>query len=173
MNFQKIFLSLTNKIIFLLLLILNLFSCDVLSPDKNEQKKNSEIKTIFLLTDTTKQIKKTFRSGEEFYMIFQLINNSNDTIIYTLGSTRPPIIFTITQANSIVSTSIDGYIFIDIMKSGKILPNDTLITEWKAPNTPAKNPQIVLEPGLYRANVLLPKLNVKIDSIPPLIFEVF
>lgn len=169
MNFQKIFLSLNN----ILLLILVLLSCNVLNPDNDEQKNNSNIITIFLLTDTTKQMKKAFRVGEEFYMIFKLINKSNDSIIYTVGSTQPPVIFTITQNNRTISTSIDGYVFIHIMKSGKILPGDTLIAQWKAPNTAVKNPKIELEPGLYRANVLLPDFNIKIDSIPPLIFEIF
>jgi hypothetical protein len=62
------------------------------SSDDNELGKEGDLTATFILTDTTEIETATFQPCEEFFMIFELQNTSNDTITYsTGGGGEPPV----------------------------------------------------------------------------------
>ena len=75
---------------------------------------------------------------------------------YIRGSSAPPVIFEILKDDSVISSSVDGYSFVQVLLGGHLTPKDTLKDQWQAPNTLYQNPKVILTPGLYQARVLFP-----------------
>jgi hypothetical protein len=155
-----------NKII--LLLAFCLIACNQsTSPD------TIVLDASFALTDTLGQSKSQFHEGENFYLTFNLVNTSKDTLTYYQGNSSPPILFQILQDDSVCASSIDGYVFILVVGQGKFAPSQNLNSEWKAPTTPAQIPKVTLQPGNYKAMVFHPNFDqAEVNEIPPISFEV-
>lgn len=84
-------------------------------------------------------------------MRFELTNNSGKDLIYDY--TGVPVIFEIHQNDSIIATSVDGYLFPEVILRDTINNNETYHFNWIAPNTPVKGTKIILQAGNYQAFV--------------------
>ncbi len=126
----------------------------------------------FTLTDTSGRGIPQVRSGEDFLMSFSLINTTLDTLTYESGY-GGPVGFRILQNDSTIATSADGYAFPEAFLRGYLAPGDTMRAQWKAPNTPARIPKVVLAPGTYQAWVGFPNFHeAKVNPIPTIAFIV-
>gem|GEM_PF-2784206 len=110
----------------------------------------------FVLTDTTGYPKSIFSRGEQFNLSFAYINTTADVMTYVKGSSAPSVIFEILKNDSVVASSVDGMGFAQVLIGGSLAPNDTLMGQWRAPNTPYQFPKVILSPGSYKARALYP-----------------
>ncbi len=150
-----------------LILIAVFFSgCDLLTSSSGEKQ---DLNPGFTLTDTLGRNTGHFHPGENFDVSFSLRNTTGDTLTYY--HTGPAVVFSIMKGDSIVATSIDGYLFPQVVIGTRLAPGDTLQAKWRAPNTPARPDTLVLAPGLYEATVRFPTFQqLKTDTISPIGF---
>ena len=142
--------------------------CDIL---KTKSSDNAGLTADFSLSDTTGHASTVFRSGEQFLMSFSVVNTTNDTLTYHYS--EPPVVFSILKNRSVVASSIDGYAFPMNVNTGLVAPGKALANSWKAPNTPAQNPKVVLAPGTYEASVSFSQFDeAKVDPVPTISFSV-
>ncbi len=111
----------------------------------------NRIKSEFKLYDNNGIEKNIFQSGDDFEMRFELTNNSGKDLIYYY--TGVPVIFEIHQNDSIIATSVDGYVFPEVVLSDTIKNNETYHFNLIAPNTPVRATKIILQAGNYQAYV--------------------
>jgi len=157
-------------IYFFIITFIFLSGCDIL---QTKSDNNYNLTASFNLSDTTGQESNTFNSGESFNMSFRLINSTPDTLTYTRGSPAPSVIFQILREDSVEATSVDGYAFLQVVLGGSLAPGDTLKGFWKAPNTPAQYPKVILTSGNYQAKVTFPKFNnANINQVSPINFSI-
>ncbi len=105
----------------------------------------------FALFDTTGRHTSQFHAGEDFVMKFDLVNHTGKDLTYYY--TEPPVIFEILLGDSILSSSIDGLAFPQNVNSGTVRQGALFEMSWRAPNSIARNPHIMLTPGAYLARV--------------------
>jgi hypothetical protein len=121
----------------------------------------------FTLADTNGQATTVFHQGQQFQMRFVLINTTSDTLTYYHGF--PTLTFHILQGDSSIASSIDGYAVPRIIARSYLAPRGELSGEWRAPNTPAQNPRVILLPGSYQAQVSFPSFdNAQMNPVPPI-----
>jgi hypothetical protein len=167
----------TSLIIYRICIIVFVFlfcSCDILdSTDDPGIDEEQGLTADFFLYDTTGKAAIIFQPGENFIVSFSFENTFDDTIRYWKPSlSRPAVIFEILGEDGLVSTSIDGYLFPAVGGWGVMLPGRTLLVQWKAPNTPVRDPQIILTPGLYETRMLLPDFGVEVKTETSITFKV-
>ena len=149
------------------------FALVVIGCDFGERPKPEPLTATFKLTDTTGRETATFRSGENFDFSFAITNTSDQQITYHKGDSGPVASFTILQGDSVVATSLDGYVLLMVATTGHLQPGQNLGENWRAPNTPARDPQIVLSPGLYEAQLSFVGFDeAEVKQIPPLTFSI-
>jgi len=125
----------------------------------------------FTLSDTTGQASTVFHSGQQFDVSFSVTNTTMETLTYYY--TLPPVIFQILKGDTSVATSVDGYVFPQVVLRGYLAPGRALQGAWKAPNTPAQNPKVVLAPGSYEAHVSFRNFEqVKVNQVSPITFSI-
>ena len=153
-----------------LALIAGIGGCDL-----GEQASTSiePLSATFQMTDTSGRQTTNFRSGEDFEMGFTVSNTARKTLTYHVGSSGPVVIFQILQGDSVVATSVDGYAFLMVVVTGHIQPGQSLGERWRGPNTPARNPQIVLDPGPYTVRASFVGFDeVEIEPVSPIAFSI-
>jgi hypothetical protein len=92
-------------------------------------------------------------------MAFAVQNTSSLTLTYYRGDASPDVTFKIMRNDTIVASSVDGYVFIQIPSAGHLDAGQILRASWKAPTTPAQFPKVHLSPGLYVAQVGYPSFD--------------
>jgi hypothetical protein len=114
-----------------------------------------------------------FRSVDNFTIGFIVRNTTDKVLTYYRGDSSPDVIFRISQGDSVVASSIDGYSFVQIPSEVQVQPGETLMGQWTAPNTPARVPKIVLRSGIYEAHVIFRRFsNAHVDQPPPMPFTI-
>lgn len=152
----------------LALIAILIAGCDIL---KTKSDGNGGLTATFFLADTSGHIATVFHSGDEFVMSFSVVNTTNDTLTYHYS--EPPVIFRILKDGSIVASSTDGYAFPMNVNAGFVAPGKALSGSWKAPNTPAQNPKVVLAPGTYEASVAFSQFEeAKVNPVSTITFSV-
>jgi hypothetical protein len=114
-----------------------------------------------------------FRSDDNFVITFSIQNTTEHALTFYRGDASPSVIFRIIRSDSIIATSIDGYVFIQVPLIGRLDPGNSLQGIWRAPTTPAQFPKIVLSPGSYRVQVSYPRFaEVEIKQVSALRFTI-
>ena len=158
------------KTISVLVLLFGIVGCDL-----GERAPGSvePLSATFRLTDASGREATSFRSGEEFDVIFVLTNTTGGEVTFHKADYGPLAHFTILQGDSVVATSIDGYAFPMVATTGRLEPGQSLQEYWRAPNTPARDPRITLSPAAYEARVAFVSFeNVKVKQVPPVAFSI-
>ena len=142
-----------SKTIFILLVVAGLVGCDF---GEHTLTSLEPLSATVRLTDTLGHDVSTFHAGEGFDISFALTNTTGTTLTFYKGDSGPNVVFKIWRGDSVVSTSVDGYLFTHIPHTYQLEPGQSLQEHWRAPNTPTQTPKIVLSPGLYalRASVM-------------------
>ncbi len=141
--------------------------------DLGEQPAPEPLSATFTLMDTTGREARTFRSGGNFDFSFAITNTTDQPITYHKGDSGPVASFRILKGDSVVATSLDGYVFLMIAITGHLQPGQSLRESWRAPNTPARNPKIVLQPGSYEARLSFVGFDeVKVKLASPIMFSI-
>ncbi len=123
----------------------------------NTETGRDQVKSVFMLSDTSGVEQNTFRENEEFEVIYSIHNRSEKTLSYQSGI--PVVFFKIWQNDSLVCLSTDYMGYIAIFISGKVPPDSLLRFSWRAPNTIGRKSAqkaIKLKAGLYKVEVLHP-----------------
>ncbi len=130
-----------------LLPILLLRTCDsgTSAPDYGK------VTVAFAISDTLGKPASSFHSGEDFDMSFSVHNGSGGTLSYFY--TGVPVILEIFAADTLVATSVDGYIFTQVIRNGTLPDGGSYSITWRAPSTKARVNHLVLQPGAYEARV--------------------
>jgi hypothetical protein len=136
-----------KMIYFLLLAGIFLIACN----EDNSSVGVNGVNTQFKLYDSNGIEKTTFKSGDDFEMRFSLVNLSGRDLSYHY--TGVPVGFEIRQNDSIIATSVDGMMFIQVILGGEVKNGDTFKVNWIAPNSPARDPKLILPAGNYKAFV--------------------
>jgi hypothetical protein len=136
-------------IIIAMALGLAFYACDSFDGSGDDDTKLFKELTIL---DTLGNQKSSFMSGEEFQLRFTLTNQTRRDLTYHF--TGFPVVFHVVQGDSVIATSTDGYIFPQVVLTGTLYRDSTIIYTWRAPNTPARESKIVLPPGQYTGRVL-------------------
>jgi hypothetical protein len=158
-----------NKIPVLVLLF-GIIGCDL---GERAPGSMEPLSATFRLTDASSREATSFRSGEEFDVIFVLTNTTGGEVTFHKADYGPLAHFTILQGDSVVATSIDGYAFPMVATTGRLEPGQSLQEYWRAPNTPARDPRIVLTPGLYQARASFVSFDkVEVKKVPPIAFSI-
>lgn len=145
---------------------LMLLSGCLITPDDVPQAND-----VFYLADRDGNPSTTFSSGEDFYMYFNLVNTTQDSLGFTFTGT--PVYFTIYQGTTRISGSTDGLYFAQVVVGARLAPGDTIKSMWLAPTPPIQSTKIDLEPGQYKAVATFPTLEVlQTDTIPEIFFSV-
>ncbi len=110
----------------------------------------------FRLADSTGQERRAFHPGESFDIAFSVTNMTPASLTFTKGDTGPDLRLYLLRGDSIAASSVDGYAFAQVVTGGYLDPGDSLNALWRAPNTPARDPKIVLGRGLYEIRASLP-----------------
>jgi hypothetical protein len=127
----------------------------------------------FQLSDTSGRETTNFHSGEEFDISFNLANTTGTQITYHKGDSGPVPRFAIMLGDSIVATSVDGYLFALIVTTEHLAPGETLREQWRAPNTPARNPKIMLPPASYEVRASQVRFDeVEVKQPSPIVFSI-
>ena len=79
---------------------------------------------VFYLTDLDENPTTTFSSGEDFYMYFNLVNTTQDSVDYSF--TGMPVFFTIYKGLTRIVGKTDGLSFAQVIINAKLAPGDTL-----------------------------------------------
>lgn len=138
------------KAAFLISLVVLAFrSCDLFSP----MEPDNGMRVTFAIADTTGQSRTTFRTGESFDLIFAITNLTGKDQIYRHSG--PTVIFEIRQADSTITSSVDGLAWVQVVESGVLRNGQTETQTWRAPNSPARQPRIELAPGDYFARAVM------------------
>src|SRR5512133_1370313 len=69
------------------------------------------LRGVFILTDTVGQQATSFRVGENFDLSYLITNPSLAPVTYHKGNSGPVASFKILQGDSLIATSLDGYVF--------------------------------------------------------------
>jgi hypothetical protein len=155
------------------IIIFGLIAICINGCNQSTSPSDKPLTTTFTLTDTSGQTVSQFHSGEEFKLAFTVTNTTKDTLTFYRGSTAPAVIFQIMKNDSVIASSVDGYAFLAVVLGGYVAPGQSLQGEWKAPNTPAQNPKVLLNPGSYQAKVLFPNFNqAKVNPVSSITFSV-
>ncbi len=128
---------------------------------------------VFYLTDLDGNQSKTFSSGDDFYMMFNLFNHTNDSLPYGIPDSGPGVRFYIYQNDSLVSYSESGS-YCAVVVFDTLAPGEYIQSYWKAPNRniPTKT-NIILSPGNYRAVATFPCFEeLQTDTITAINFTV-
>lgn len=134
---------------------------------------NGPLPVSFTMTDTAGQTISQVHPGEDFLLSFKLTNTTPDTLNYVWANSGPSVVFRIQNNDSVLASSVDGYIFLMDAPHRYLSPGQSLQTEWKAPTTPAQNPKVMLTSGSYEATVYFPSFyEIKIDPVSPITFRV-
>ena len=134
-------------------LALVLVGCDLGEQSTLPTTPPSMLRGVLTLTDTLGQQTTTFRVGENFDLSYVISNSTAREITYHKGNSGPAASFKILQGDSVVATSTDGYLFLAVALTAHLIPGDSIHVAWRAPNTAARTPKLVLAPGAYRAVV--------------------
>ncbi len=153
--------------IFSILAMILLTACIFIPRDENLSS------GMFKLTDMEGNYTTTFKSGDNFYMKFCLVNTTVDTQDYDLSNSGPAVKFYIYQDGQYITSSIDGFDFLSVIIPRKLAPGDTIQSSWLAP-TPAHQSTInVLSPGNYEARIEFPHFETfETDTITVIDFTV-
>jgi len=136
-----------------IILLFIAFTTRSCGPFSSLSERDDGMKRAFAVADTTGQERTSFQLGEAFEMSFAITNlTGKDQSYYSTG---PTVIFEIRQADSTIASSVDGLAWIQVVLSGRILNGRSEKHEWRAPNSPARNPKIELPPGTYTARAVL------------------
>ncbi len=108
--------------------------------------------TTFSVTDTTGRPASTFHPGDSFDISFAVSNQSGADQSYHY--TGVPVVFQIVRGDSVVATSIDGFLFPQVVLGGRLRNGETYSASWRAPNTSARIPHLDLSAGDYEARIL-------------------
>lgn len=149
--------------------------CDLTNPHTNG---SSSLSPVFSIADTSGKITTNFHSGDSFLLTFSVTNTTSDTVIYQYG---PPMIsFRILKDSVLVSFSHEGCaepeIFTepDYFTTVKLAPGKSINGSWKAPTSICSTQKTILPVGSYQAEAFFPYFkNVKVDSVPPIRFEIY
>lgn len=150
-----------------ILLMIVLTGCFLFSPEYAQDC------DVFYLTDLDGNQTTSFSSSEDFYMMFNLLNNTNDSLPYGIPDSGPRVRFYIYQNDSLVSYSESGY-YCSVVVFDTLAPGEYIQSYWKAPNRniPLKT-SIVLEPGSYKAVAEFPHFEeLQTDTITAINFTV-
>lgn len=136
------------KIIYILLLTgIFLIACN----EDNSIVGVNGVNTQFKLYDSNGVEKTTFKSGDDFEMRFLLVNLSGRDLSYHY--TGIPVTFEIHQNDSIIATSVDELTFAQVILSSSVKNGGFYKSNWLAPNSPARDPKLILPVGNYKAFV--------------------
>jgi hypothetical protein len=131
------------------------------------------LSATFQLTDTLGHDTTSFRSNRNFDISFRVTNTTGKRLTYYRGNSGPDVIFKIIQADTIVATSTDGYAFLMVATVGHLEPGQTMQGQWRAPNTPARIPKLVLTPGSYKVQTFFPRFDeVEVKELLPISFSI-
>jgi len=160
-----------NHWILLTTLTLGVVGCDL--GDDQTPTPLEPLSATFRLTDTCGHEVTSFRSGEDFDISLSVVNTTSRRLTVYRGDSSPDVIFRILQADTVVATSIDGYAFAQVATIGYIEPGQALEGRWRAPNTHAQNPRIVLIPESYRVQSFFPRFDeVEVKQVLPINFSI-
>jgi len=155
-----------KKSIYILMTLILFWGCIMNLPDDVPQASD-----VFHLTDRDGNPSTTFASGEDFYMYFNLVNTTQDSLDYSY--TGFPVYFSIYKGTTRIVGSMDGLSFAQVLIETKLAPGDTLKGMWLAPTPPIQSTKIDLDPGQYRAVVTFPAIEaLQTDTIPDINFTV-
>ena len=157
-----------KKIYFFLFVLLLLISCN----NEDSGLMFNGIDTQFKLYDSNGVEKTIFKSGDDFEMRFLLVNLSGRDLSYHY--TGIPVTFEIYQNDSIVATSVDGLTFAQVILGGALKNGESFKANWMAPNSPARDPKLILPVGNYKAFVKHYGFfdNSKLKESSPVEFEI-
>lgn len=128
---------------------------------------------VFYLADRNGHATTAFTQGEDFYMYFNLVNTTEDTLDYSVGNSGPAVRFAIYQGSECISSSTDGLAFLCVVLDYKLAPGDTIKGFWLAPTAPIHSTKINLSPGQYKAVAEFPVIQaLDTDSIRDIVFTV-
>jgi len=134
---------------------------------------SESLQPTFRMTDTTGRETNSFRFGEEFDVSFTVINTTGKTLTFYRGDSGPDVVFRILKADTLIASSIDGYVFLMVVTVGHLPSGETLQGLWRGPNTPARTPRLVLPPGIYTVQAFYPQFDeVGVKKVSPMIFSV-
>jgi hypothetical protein len=155
-------------IYFLLLALIFLVACN----EDNSSVGVNGVTTKFKLYDTNGVEKTTFKSGDDFEMRFLLVNLTGRDLSYHY--TGIPVTFEIYQNDSIVATSVDGLTFAQVILGDALKNGESFNANWMAPNSPARDPKLILPVGHYKAFVKHYGFfdNSKLKESSPVEFEI-
>jgi hypothetical protein len=119
--------------------------------DFGEEIPLDRVSVTFTLTNTQGHEATSVTVGDEFDLNFTITNNTGRNL--TFHHSGPPVIFRLETHDSLMSSSIDGLVWIQVVLEGTLADGETYSTTWRAPNTPWSGRLIIPLPGQYRATV--------------------
>jgi hypothetical protein len=156
--------------VFVFTLALLIFGCDM---GQRSVIPIEPLSAIVQLTDTSGRETTTFHRGENFDINFTLVNTTGKKLTFYRGDSGPDVMFSVFRNDSLIATSIDGYVFLMVVSTGHVEPGQTLRGYWRGPTTPAQNPRVTLNEGLYKLQVSFPKFDqVEVKEVPAIQFAV-
>jgi hypothetical protein len=136
-----------KKILFVAFIALVGLACN-----KGDQptSQTEELSAVFKLTDISGQAKTVFRTGEDFYMWYEVVNTSGKKLIFTVGS-APTHEFEIWQSDRKITHQFEGLAFPQFSQKAYLEPMKTFGNRWLAPKSQARDSKTKLAPGTYLA----------------------
>lgn len=125
------------------------------------------------LTDTTGRETTTFHTAENFDINFKLTNMTGKRLTFYRGSSAPDVLFIVFRGDSVVASSIDGYVFAMVISAGYLEPGQTMRGHWRGPTTPFQYPKVLLARGVYRLTVSFPIFDqAETKGVPAIEFSI-
>ena len=113
---------------------------------------HSAIQIDFTLLNTAGRRSVIFVGRDTITVHFALTNNSGKALPYHYTGT--PIVLKITKADAAIATSVDGLVFVQIVRGGVLETGQSVVVDWRLPNATLSGQTSFLSPGSYQAVVL-------------------
>jgi hypothetical protein len=152
---------------FMVILALGVAGCDL---GEGQANRVEVLSATLQLTNTSGRDAVTFHPAEDFDVTFTLTNTTGKRVTFYRGSSAPDVLFRVLEADSVVASSVDGYVFLMVTSIGSLEPGQSMRGYWRGPTTPHQYPRVVLSPGVYNLAVRFPKfdgaLSKEVPAIP-------
>ncbi len=100
----------------------------------------------FTLRDSMGVERSSFKAGEPVDFSYSVVNMTGKPHNWATGDSRPLSRFTVTQGDSIVRDSFEGFVWIQVPRLGTVYEGETIRFAWRGISS-----QIPLPAGQYRA----------------------
>ncbi len=125
------------------------------------------------LADTTGRQTTAFHPSEDFEISFALANTTGRRLTFGRASSAPDVQFRVTKGDSLVASSIDGYVFSMAAPLGYLDPGQTMRGYWRGPTTPVQDPKVKLDVGSSMLYVSFPRFDLaEVKEVPAIQFSV-